>query len=132
MVTYAMRNIGRREAGAKLGRKLQRYSEESWAGDPEMQRLKYGGITITYYKKGAICIQWGDGKVAAIENLLEEVEVYREEYEEDAKRWAETWQTGTYLGITKTNTAPSKSRENSQDPENRDNKGEVKVLEKGR
>ena len=35
-----------------LSREQQEYTKESCAGNQEMQRLTYDGLTLTYYRKG--------------------------------------------------------------------------------
>ena len=51
MATYTMRKIENGNIDAELGKELQRYAHEIWERDRETKRLKYDGITITYYAK---------------------------------------------------------------------------------
>ena len=51
MVTYAIRKILRERVDAKLINVLIGYAKENWTDGQEMQRPKYDGTSITYYKK---------------------------------------------------------------------------------
>ena len=50
--TLTIRNVKREKPEEALIAELRGYTKESWAGNQETQRLKYDGITLTYYGKG--------------------------------------------------------------------------------
>ena len=87
MVTLTLKGIKREKLLAAIEQEPEGQGKEVRVENEEMQRVKYQGATITYYKKrGTLCIQGKEMDVMKIKAQLTEEEDEAENEEETEEK----------------------------------------------